>query len=73
MSSCSTPWRVVADRRPDAGELAGGNRRADARPAHEHRAFRVAALDRLADLPRLVGIVDPHRIGVGAEVDHLVL
>ena len=30
------------------------------------------SLDRLAELARLVGVVDPHRVGVGAEVDHLV-
>ena len=29
-------------------------------------------LDRLADLARLVRVVDPHRVGVGAEVDHVV-
>ena len=35
-------------------------------------ALGLAALNRLADLARLVGVVDPHRVGVGAEVDHLV-
>ena len=41
-------------------------------PQTRTRALGVAALDRLADLARLVGVVDPHRVGVGAEVDHVV-
>src|SRR5438105_5004340 len=64
--------RVVADRGADPGQLAGRDRGADARTAHEHRALGVAALDRLADLARLVGIVDPNCVGVRPEVDHLV-
>ena len=62
----------MADRRADPGQLAGGDRRADAGAADEHGALGLAALDRLADLARLVGVVDPDRVGVGAEVDHLV-
>src|SRR5579885_2403670 len=50
---------VVADRRPDAGHLAGGD--------------GLAALDPLADLARLVRVVDAHRRVVRAEVDHVVV
>src|SRR3954462_11457668 len=64
---------VVADRCADARELAGGDRGADTGPADEHGTLRVAALDRLADLAGLVGVVDPHRVGVGAQVDHVVV
>src|SRR5947209_6549900 len=39
--------RVVADRRADPGQLAGGDRSADARPAHEDAALRLASEDRL--------------------------
>ena len=63
---------VVADRRADPGHLAGGDRRADARAADEHAALGASLLNRLADLTRLVGVVDAHRVGVRAEVDHLV-
>ena len=73
MSSCSTPWwaeyDVVADRGPDAVKLAGGDRGADAGAADEHAALGVAGADRLADLARLVGVVDADGVGVGAEVD----
>ena len=40
--------------------------------ADEDAALRLSALDRRAELGRLVGVVDPHRVGVGAEVDDLV-
>ena len=63
----------MADRRADPGQLARRNGGADTGAAHEHRALCVAALNRLADLARLVGIVDANRIGVRAEVDHLVI
>src|SRR5579885_635130 len=63
---------VVADRRADAGELAGGDGRAHSRAADEDAARGLAALDRLADLARLVGIVDAHRVGVRAEVEDVV-
>src|SRR5205823_1292200 len=63
---------VVADRGADARHLARGDRSADARSAHEHASLRAAGEDRLADLASLVGIVDPHGVGVGAEVDDLV-
>ena len=49
---------VVADRRADAGHLAGRDRRAGARAADEDAALGLAALDRLADLARLVRVVD---------------
>src|SRR5471030_536396 len=63
---------VVADRRANPRELAGCDRRANARAADEDAAHCVAALDRLAHLASLVGIVDAHRIGVGAEVENVV-
>ena len=59
---------VVADRGADPRELAGGDRGADARAADEHAAL-VAGLDRLAQLARLVRVVDPPRVGVRAQVD----
>ena len=62
----------MADRGADAGELAGGDRSADARAADEDPALGVAALDRLAELARLVRVVDPLGVRVGAEVDDLV-
>src|SRR5215207_3461879 len=64
--------RVVTDRGADAGELAGGDRGADARAADEDAALRASVLNRLAELARLVRIVDPLRVRVGAEVDGLV-
>src|SRR5918994_5888551 len=60
---------VVADRCPNAGELAGGDRGADARAADEDSPVGVAALDRLAELTRLVRVVDPFGVRVGAEGD----
>src|SRR4051794_31896780 len=60
---------VVAYRRADPGDLAGGDARADTGAADEDAALGIAAQDRLADLPRLVRVVDPRRVGVGAEVD----
>src|SRR5688572_13148601 len=63
---------VVADRRADAGHLAGGDRGAGARAADEDAALGLAALDLLADLARLVRVVDTDVGAVGAEVDHLV-
>ena len=63
---------VVADRRADAGELAGGDARADAGAADQHAALGVAGEDRLADLARLVRIVDSHGVGVRPEVDDVV-
>ena len=76
MSSCSTPWCAeytswqIAARIP--AQLAGGDRGADAGAADEHAALRLAVLDRLAELARLVRVVDPHRVGVRAEIDGLV-
>jgi len=63
---------VVADRCPDAGDLGRGDRGAHARAADEHTSFRLAVLERGAELGRLVGVVDPHRVRVGTEVDDLV-
>ncbi len=63
---------VVADRRADARDLAGRDRGADAGAADEDAAFRPSAGDRRAELGGLVGVVDPDRVGVGAEVDDRV-
>src|SRR5262245_7080669 len=63
---------VVADRGADAVDLAGGDRCADARPAHEDGALGDAASDRLADFAGLVWIVDSGLRLVGPEVDRLV-
>src|SRR6478735_7417701 len=63
---------VVAGRGPDTCELAGSHRRAHTRPADEDAALSAAGLDRLAELARLVRIVDT-RLGLEhAEVDGLV-
>src|SRR3954451_2229832 len=63
---------VVTDRGADPAELAGRDRGADARAADEHRARCGTVTDRLAHLARLVRIVDPDRIRIGAEIDRLV-
>ena len=63
---------VVADRGPDSGELAGRDGGSDARAADEDPALGPAVRERGADLARLVRIVDPPRIRVGAEIDELV-
>src|SRR3954451_12118465 len=63
---------VVTDGSPDSGDFRRCDRSADARPAYEHGPLGVAAPDRLADLARLVGIVDPRLRAVGAEIDALV-
>ena len=63
---------VVADRGADPRELAGGDRGADARAADEDAPLGLAGQDRLAELARLVRVVDPDGVGVGAEVDGLV-
>src|SRR5919109_3013171 len=63
---------VVADRRSDAGELAGRNGRADTGAADENPALRLTPADRLADLPRLVGVVHMGLRLVGPEVHELV-
>src|SRR5262245_39875590 len=64
--------RVVADRGPDTSELAGRDRGADSRAADEDTAISAPVLDRLADLGRLVGVVDLRLRRVRSEVDHLV-
>src|SRR4051812_31389580 len=63
---------VVADRRADAGHLAGRDRRARSRAADQDPALGLAALNLLAHLARLVRIVDANLGAVGAEVDDLV-
>src|SRR5918999_1312801 len=50
--------RVVARRGANTGEFAGGDRRANARAADQDTTLGSARFDRLADLPRLVRIVD---------------
>src|SRR5207237_7345309 len=63
---------VMAHRGADAGDLAGGDRRADARAADEDAARRAPGEDRLPELASLVGIVDADCVGVGAEVHDLI-
>src|SRR5262245_10025795 len=64
--------RVVADRGPDARDLAGGDRSADAGPADEDSKLGVTVSDRGADLAGLVRIVDVRLRRIGPEVDRLV-
>ena len=59
---------VVADGRPDPGELGGRDRRADAGAADEHTTLGVAALDRRSDLRGLDRVVDPLRIRIRAQI-----
>src|SRR3954447_8646802 len=54
---------VVAHRRADARDLAGRDARADPGAADEPAALRAPAPDRVAELARLVRVVDPHRVG----------
>src|SRR5919204_4733883 len=60
---------VVADRGTDAWDLARRDRRADPGAADEHGAFRLTAANCLADLARLVRVVDARRRLVGAKID----
>jgi hypothetical protein len=60
---------VVADRGANAGDLARGNRRAHTRAADEDAALRAPVPDGRAELGRLVGVVDPHCVGVRPEID----
>src|SRR5215210_8219344 len=64
--------RVVADRGADPGDLAGRDGGADPRAADEDAAFGVPADHRVAELARLVRVVDPLCIRVRTEVDGLV-
>src|SRR3954464_12148262 len=64
---------VVADRGADTGHLAGGDRGADTRAADEDPALRLASLDRLADLARLVGVVHAPLVVMRSQVDHLMV
>ena len=63
---------VVADRRADPDELARRHGRADAGAADEHAALGTAVENRVAQLLRLVRIVDAHRVGVRSQVDDRV-
>jgi transketolase len=63
---------VMANRSADSDELAGGHGGSYAGSANEDSAVGVAVLQRLAELPRLVGVVDRLGIGIGAQVDRLV-
>ncbi len=62
----------MADSRADPWDLAGGYRGADSGPADENAPLRAAVADRRTDVLRDVGIVDPHRVGVDAEVERVV-
>src|SRR2546423_5980997 len=63
---------VVADGGADPRQLAGCDRSAHTRSADQHATLGVSAEDRLTDLARLVGIVDPNGVGIGSQVDHLM-
>src|SRR5438270_1263707 len=63
---------VVARRGANPADLCGCERGADAGAADENAALRRAARDRLTELACLVRVVDPHGVGVGAEIDGLV-
>src|SRR5439155_4112337 len=56
----------------DAGDLRRGHRGADTRAADQHAALGGAGEDRLADVARLVGVVDSRLGRIGAEIDDLV-
>ena len=62
----------MAHRSADASDLRSRDGRSHARPADEHGPLGGAAVQRLADLARLVRVVQPHGVGVGAEVDDVV-
>src|SRR4051794_13325309 len=64
--------RVVADRSADTRKLAGGDRGADAGAADEDAALRGTRPDRLAELSRLVRVIDPRLGSIGTEIDRLV-
>src|SRR5262249_51512259 len=63
---------VVAHGAADPVELRDGDRGTDARAADEHADLGIPVLDRLADLARLVGVVDPHLVGFDPEVQGVV-
>src|SRR5439155_24005242 len=63
---------IVADRGADAGDLRSGDRGAHARAADKHTALGRAGEDRVADLARLDGIVDPRLRFIRSEVNDLV-
>ena len=62
----------MADRGTNTRELARGDRGANTGAADEDSALCIAALDRLADFPSLVGIVHANLVVVRAEVDDFV-
>src|SRR5688500_2566770 len=64
--------RVVADRGADPRQLAGRDRGAHAGATDEHGALRSTRPDRIADLLRLVRVVDPRLGRVGSQVHRLV-
>jgi hypothetical protein len=63
---------VVADRRANPRKLAGRDRGSDTGAADENAAVGVAVEDGLADVPRLVRVVDPRVDGLDPEDDDLV-
>ena len=63
--------RVVAHGRAHAGDLAGGDRRADAAAANQHAALGQAVGDREPERERVVRVVDGIR-RVRADVEHVV-
>src|ERR1051326_3396186 len=64
--------RVVANGRANPGDLARRHRSAHSRAANEDGALGVAAANRLADLPRLVRVVDARLGLVRAEIVRFV-
>ena len=63
--------RVVAHGRAHAGDLAGGDRRADAAAANQHAALGQTVGDRETERERVVRIVDGLR-RVRTDVEHVV-
>ena len=63
---------VVAHGGADPRQLARRDRGTDARAADEHATIGRSCQQRLAELARLVRVVDPDGIVCGAEVDRLV-
>ncbi len=64
--------RIVADGSADPRQLRGGDRGADTGAADQDAALGLPRADRLAELARLVWIVDPHGTVGDAEVDGIV-
>src|SRR5204862_7769230 len=53
-------------------QLGDGDGSPDPRTADENPSLRVPDLEQLAELSRLVGVIDPHGVGVHAEIERLV-